>query len=204
MHWHYFDEWRNQTPQLYRSNSAKRLICRLLQREVCIYGHFNRNRGFGVEDYYPEANQFFTFVRDPLTTMLSRYFSGKQLGDCRMRGGKPAPIAEKYPSLNDFVADRLERPYFINYLPGPLTLDNYREFFAANFIYVGVMEDLQTSVNGLARRLGMPPVAAPHANSSEHNETLSPELRRAFEQSRSLEYAIYNYALEHYRDDPSA
>ena len=199
IHWHYFDERHSQMPQRYQAGAISRLLPQVSGHNVCIYGHFNRTRGFGIEDYYPAAGQFFTIVRDPLSTMLSRYFAAKHQGLRRVRGGQPAPIAERYRSLDDFVADKLREPFFINYLPGPMTLDNYAEIFATQFIYVGVAEDLQTSVDRLAARLGFASTTVPHANRSQHDETLSPAREAEFVQSRSLEYAIYHYALEHYR-----
>ena len=61
--WHYFDERHNQMPRQYQSSLIQRWLPRLIGRPVYIYGHFNRARGFGIEDYYPVADQFFTMVR---------------------------------------------------------------------------------------------------------------------------------------------
>lgn len=200
MHWHYFDERANQMPQRFRPGLVMQLAGSITGRGSCVYGHFNRTRGSGIEDYYPGAEQFFTIIRDPLSTTLSRYFSAKKLGGQRMRSGKPAPIAERYASLDAFVADQIAQPYFVNYLPGPLTAEDYDEILATRFVYVGVAEDLQTSVDCLAVRLGFSSVAVPHVNRSTHDETLDPALASAFVAQRPLEYAIYHYALEHYRD----
>lgn len=203
IHWHYFDEVRNRPPRVCRPSLFHHLRRRLTGRGVCIYGHFNRTRGFGVEDYYPNAQQFFTIVRDPLATVQSQYFAAKRLGARRIRQGKPAPIAECYTSVDAFVAAEVGQPYFTNYLPGPITLDNYVEIFESRFIYVGVAEDLQTAVDQLAARLGFASVSVPHVNVSRHDETLDPALAAEFVASRPLEYAIYHYALEHCRDAPS-
>jgi len=37
---------------------------------ICIHGHFNRKRNFGVQDYYPEATQFITILRDRLCMQI--------------------------------------------------------------------------------------------------------------------------------------
>ena len=59
---------------------------------TCIYGHFNRDRGFGTEDYYPDAVQFATFLRNPLELALSTYFHWKnKRRDIRIRTGKLEP-----------------------------------------------------------------------------------------------------------------
>ena len=200
VHWHYFDDRANRMPRHFRPGLARRLAHVVTGRGYCVYGHFNHDRGFGIADYYPDAEQFFTIVRDPLSTVLSRYFAAKRLGERRMRGGKPAPIAHRYPSLDAFVADQIARPYFVNYLPGPPTLDDYAEVLATRFVYVGVAEDLQTSVDQLAARLGIASVSVPHVNASRHDETLDPALAAAFVAGRPLENAIYQFAVEHYRD----
>lgn len=201
LHWHYFDERANRMPA--RPHLLRRLLGALTQRGPCIYGHFNRARGFGIEEYYPDAEQFFTVLRDPLAVVCSRYFAAKQQGARCVRAGQPAPIADRYPSLDAFIAANLTRPFLVNYLPSPLTLAAYGEIFATRFVYVGVAEDLPTSIAQLAVRLGFTSPPTPHANTSRHDETLDPALAAAFEQSRPLEYAIYHYALEHYRDDSS-
>lgn len=129
LYWHYFDERANRVPQRFQSGPVRRLVGSMLGRGFCIYGHFNRARGFGIEDYYPDARQFFTIVRDPLATALPRYFFAKRQASNRYRGGRPAPIADRYASVDLFIADQLQRPYLVNYLPDPLTLENYVEIF---------------------------------------------------------------------------
>ena len=164
MHWHYFDERRNRMPS--QPKLPRTLLGALARRGRCIYGHFNRARGFGVENHHPDADQFFTVVRDPLRT------------------------------------HHVERPYFIHYLPGPMTMNTYRAVFETRFVYVGIAEEMQSSLDHLAARLGIASVPAPHVNVSHHDETLDPALAAAFEPSRPLKYAVYHDALEHYRDEP--
>ncbi len=200
VHWHYFDEVHNRMPKRYVPTPWRRLLHRLTGRNVCIYGHFNRARGFGVEAYYPDVDQFFAIVRHPLQITLSRYFAAKLQGEQRVRGGQRAPITARYTTLDAFFADQINRPYLVNYLPGTLTLDNYIEILETRFVYLGVSEDLQVSVDQLAARLGFAGGPVPQINVSKYDETLDPALATKFERSRPLEYAIYHYALEHYRD----
>ena len=60
-------------------------------------------------------------------------------------------------------------------------------------------EDLQTSVEVLARRLGFPPVVVERLNTSVHDEEVTAEMREEFVAQHPLEYAIYNYAVSHYK-----
>src|SRR3954471_2189740 len=63
---HYFDEELNRMPQR-----------REFKGGICIHGHFNRRRRTGVRDYYPEADQFITMLRDPFEMVVARYFYAK-------------------------------------------------------------------------------------------------------------------------------
>ena len=83
-------------------------------------------------------------------------------------------------------------------MPYEMTMDNYEEILEKYFVYVGVLEDLQTSVNVLASRLGFPSVEIPRFNISEWDEEASEELREEYMNNNKLEYAIYNYALKKY------
>lgn len=68
----------------------------------------------------------------------------------------------------------------VNYTPYEVTMNNYREILEKHFIYIGVVEDMQTSVNELADKLGFPTVDVEHLNSSEWDEEISVELKQKF------------------------
>ena len=63
---HYFDEAKNRMPAKHKRQAG-----------TCIHGHFNKARGFGVQDYYPQARQFITILRDPFEVLVSRYYYEK-------------------------------------------------------------------------------------------------------------------------------
>jgi len=46
----------------------------------CVHGHFNLGKGFGLIEYYPDADQVITVLRDPLEAALSHYFDWKLNG----------------------------------------------------------------------------------------------------------------------------
>ena len=64
---HYFNEKDCSMPVKYEFASG-----------ICIHGHFNSRRGFGINDYYPQATQFITFLRDPFDILISRFFYEKE------------------------------------------------------------------------------------------------------------------------------
>lgn len=42
------------------------------------------------------------------------------------------------------------------HMPFEITLDNYKEMLEKYFVYVGIVEDLQTSINVLSHKLAFP------------------------------------------------
>lgn len=200
MHPHYMDEVNNRLPP--RPNWLWRLRHRLPWRRHsgCIYGHFNRERNMSLEGYYPQVQQFFTFFRDPFRTLVSLYFYTKQLGEQRYLDGELRPLNREYPDLRAYLSYQITKPYYGKYLPADLTLDNYPQVLAERFVYVGLAEDMPASIQRLAQRLGMPPVAAPRLNESIYDEPIPQDLEAEYRRTHSLEYALYEYAQATYAE----
>jgi hypothetical protein len=194
---HYIDEATNQLPPQRRLRRPKLRF--LYRQRLCIHGHFNRNRGLGVEDYYPNVNQFITILRDPFEVAVSRYFYAKRFGEKRVLAGRNQPIAAKFASINDFLEAHMNVEFFAAYMPRPVTIDNYEAIFEKYFVYVGIMEDYQTTIDVLARKLGQPTVQVPVKNVSARDEEILPSLRDDYVANHPLEYAMYDYACRHYR-----
>lgn len=191
LHFHYFDEENNKYPVMHK-----------LLADTCIHGHFNSRRGFGIQDYYPDADQFITIIRDPFDIVVSRYFDVK-----RREQDIQAYWAGESIQLPDDVNIYLERevskkdyhPNILDYMPTELTHDNYRDFIETKFIYIGVASDLQFSVNRIADKLGYPPIKVPRLNTSYQFQEPSQDIARSFVESHPIEYAIYRYILKNYR-----
>src|SRR6185295_11770414 len=136
---------------------------------------------------------------DPFEIAVSYYFHAKGLGANRFRGGKPhIPIREEFCDIEDYLRRGRKKGTLMKFLPYEVTLDNYEEMFEQYFVYVGITEDLQTSVDVLARRLGFTSVSIERLNTSMHDEEVTEEMRQEFIQNHPLAYAIYNYAVRHY------
>jgi hypothetical protein len=168
-----------------------------LQEGICIHGHFNAAKGFGVNAYYPEADQLITVLRDPLEMHLSNYFYWKTKARERQLGsGLISPGGEHdYRDINDFFRKR-PRSTMLNFLPGDMTPETYRTIFAERFVWIGVVEDIEHGVIRLARALGVKPAAVPRVNASARSETLAPELREAFIRDNSFAFELYRYVAE--------
>ena len=74
----------------------------------CVHGHFNRKKGFGLLDYYPDARQVITVLRDPLETAVSNYFFWKDKARARqLRLGLIAEGSDHdYRDIDDFFRKR--------------------------------------------------------------------------------------------------
>ncbi|MBW1940370.1 MAG: sulfotransferase family 2 domain-containing protein [Deltaproteobacteria bacterium] len=81
---HYPDEKNNKSPKKHNIYIGKHFKPRL-----CIHGHFNNNRGNGVQDYYPNVDQYIMILRDPFEVYLSNYFYVKRL---RKDAYRPIPL----------------------------------------------------------------------------------------------------------------
>lgn len=187
---HYFDEKNNLPPVKHELRNGR-----------VIHGHFNRQRGFGIQDYYPEADQFITFLRDPFDMVVSRFFYEKQLSKRgeSFRDGQTLHLPEE---VDCYLRQEINNPRYVpnllDYLPEDINAGNYQEFFERKFIYVGVVEELSKSLRRLAKKLGISAPPTPHLNPSDHYQQALEPLQKEFVATHPLEYQIYQYALSHY------
>jgi len=165
--------------------------------DTCIHGHFNRKRGIGLLDYYPEARQVITFLRDPFDASLSKYFYWKTKGRANQLkiGRLKEGAAHDYRSLDDFFCKR-PHSHFLKFMPCPVTFENYREVIDRYFLYIGFLEDYQQSLEKLRLLLGYKDLSLGHINPAPRDETLSEDLRADFMKVNKLTYAVYHYARE--------
>jgi hypothetical protein len=172
-----------------------------LQNVKCIHGHFNHGRGYGLPYFYPELDQYFTILRDPFDLTVSMYFfaKGRSVEGQFWFRGKPVDIREQFPTVESYVSSY---PYWLfSHLPQDITLDNYEEKLRQRFVYIGVFEDLQTSINNLAKILGKPGWELPHMNVSRYDESVPEFLRERFYHDYPLLKRVYDFALANYRRD---
>jgi hypothetical protein len=188
---HYCDEKNNASPKRLR-----------LEPDMCIHGHFNSRRGFGVRDYYPEVDQFITVLRDPFEIVVSRYFYEKKRAARyeSYRGGKLLTLPD---DINQYLEEEIIKPDYhpniLDYLPVEMTPDNFKENIHAYFVYIGIMEDPAFSFGRLAQLLGKPERTLPHLNPAERFAEADKHYRIKFIEAHPLEYALYNYVLENYK-----
>jgi hypothetical protein len=166
----------------------------------CIHGHFNHGRGYGLPYFYPEVNQYFTILRDPFDVTVSMYFFAKgrsREGRFWFRG-EPVDLRDEFPSVQAYVNTY---PYwFFNHLPQDVTLANYKEKLSKFFVYMGVFEDLQTSIDNLGKVLGKESAHLPHINISQYDEPIPEHMREKFYHDYPLLKRVYDFAVDNYKN----
>ena len=166
----------------------------------CIQAHFHHGHGFGLPYFYPELDQYITILRDPFDLMVSMYFfmKGRSRQGQFWYRGRPVDISEKFPNIESYLRTY---PYWMfSHLPQNLTLVNYRQQLESQFVYIGVYEDLQASIDQLAAVLDQPTMLLPVSNASNYDENVPNHLREQFYLDYPLPKRIYDFALENYLD----
>jgi len=166
---------------------------------ICIHGHFNQARGFGVMDYYPEVDQFIAVLRDPIEAAVSNYFFWKRKArSIQLINKMMVPGGEQdYRDIDDFFRKR-PRSNMLDFMPRMMTKENYRETIETKFVWIGLVEKLQMHVDGLAEVLGFSPVTVDRLNASNRDEELSSAARLSFFENNQLVFEIYNYAKDRF------
>lgn len=183
LYFHYFQQF-NCAPPKYA-----------LPPGSCIHGHFNRIRGWGVMEYYPNARQFITVLRHPLDAAVSNYFFWKQKGRARQlaRGDWQTGSDKDYRDIGDFFHKR-PRSNFFCFMPVEMTHDNYKELIEEKFVWIGLVEKFPYSIDHLAGLLGRDrPDVLPFSNQSRRDEDVPDSLIERFLETNCLEIEIYHY-----------
>lgn len=162
---------------------------------VVVYGHCNRDRGFGMRDYYPDAGQFATVLRDPLELAISQYFYLRAVGDTRSDKWR-IPRGDLEAHL------RTATPNMLQHFPRPVTADNYRDVLEEHFVAVGITERLDASMARIAAALGFDyaPGAVGHLNASPRDQALPDSLRDWYREAHRLEYLVYDHVRATFPD----
>lgn len=162
----------------------------------CLCGHFVPS----LPERYPEiskAERFrvFTFLRDPLQCALSlrRYELANRPG-----AGEDDQVLD----IEKFLF-RGENP--MAKLLGA-TFDTY-EAVLDQYIFVGIFEELQESMNRLADLLGKPTAVLPRLNvtqefeDSSEAQALPTDILAKFREQNALDYLLYEHSLSNFKEN---
>jgi hypothetical protein len=191
-HAHYYRHEVGKMPL--RPRKFKWLLHHLHIFPLCIHGHFEEEAG--VFECYPNASQFITVLRDPLQLQISLFFDHKR----RLKDkGALYWKGDKVNMAFDGDLDRWveERPsYILKFFPWDINYNNYQKIIEKNFVHIGVVEQMQKSVNIFAEKLGKRKFNIPHLNVSPRAQRPSETSIRKFKKKHQLEYAMYEYAYQ--------
>lgn len=179
----------------------------------CVHGHFNRLRGIGALDYYPEARQFIVMLRDPFDRFVSlwRYLHFQR------RHGVAVPALDDDPDFGAWLDRRAATPpeadpfSFLAQLPWPIdAIRPDAAFDDERFLAVGLTERFDDSLAMMARALGKSePTAGVRVNTrdeahrggdaerTEDYETWRARHREAF----PLEYVVHAAGVRRFDAD---
>ena len=156
---------------------------------LCLQGHFNRLRGFGIEDYYPSVTQFITILRDPFELMVSHYFYVRKVGKT-WKDQSRVPTCDLHTFLKD------NKPNMLNHFPREITLENYKDIIEEYFIEIGITEQLDESMRRIGKKLGFEHRKnVGTLNTTERDQSVPIGFREQFMELNKLEYEVYQYCL---------
>lgn len=168
---------------------------------ICFAGHFNRNRNRGIEQLYPDIDQYVTFLRDPFEAHLSNYFYVKKLEKegKAFWNGKIHPIVEQKLSLSDYL-EKYKYSCYLHFLPKDISKSNFIEILNKKYIFIGLAEDINKSIEILAKKLNKQFIPPPSLNISKREEIENiDKYKKIFIKNNCLEYLIYNYVKQNYK-----
>ena len=183
-HRHYFNETQGKVPNLLPPEAMAPS-----EAPPVIYGHFNKHRGFGVKDSYPQVTQFVTILRDPFEAAVSHYFYVRKVsGDWKETSRVPTESLETHIRTADLN--------MLNHFPDEMTLDNYPDLLEEHFVEIGITEELPRTLDAIARTLGtvFDPGQLEVVNATERDQPLPEHYRDEFREKHPLEYAVYEFA----------
>lgn len=182
LHYHYRG-WSGEAPERAEPRAG-----------LCVHGHFNRLRGIGALDYYPDARQFAVFVRDPFDRFVSlwRYLHYQVQSGMVVQHFEDAPDFETWLDRRA-AAPVLDDPFsWLAQLQATPDPENLAEVFSGRFINVGTVEAFDRSLALLARALGRPAPAQPvHVNAGTGPDGDFSRFRTRHEAAFPLEHEIY-------------
>lgn len=189
LYFHYFDEKNNAMP---KKHSLKPWWSTKYKRNICIHGHFNSKREFGVDNYYPAIKQAIIFLRDPLEIQLSVFHYNHKLSKegKNYRNGKLRTITS---DIDEFLEN--SSSYMKYFLPKECDASSLESYFSDFFVHVGVMEYYQQSMDILAEKLNKRKITIARENVTERHQTPSETSIKKFKERCSFEYLLYNKAL---------
>jgi hypothetical protein len=157
----------------------------------CVSAVFDQSFSMGVPECLPADHQLVSFVCDPFTLAVDEYQRQSQQSDFWHRGQR-IEFSQRFPTLDAFL-DRYPN-WLYDRLPQNLTLANLSEKMGDEFLFVGVLETLQESVDQLAQTIGQPTMKLTTSWNDGETVVGSESQRQKFYAHYPRPKAIYDFA----------
>jgi hypothetical protein len=158
----------------------------------CVSAVFDQRVSIGVPEWLPANHQLVTFVGDPFTLAVSEYQRQLQQPNFWHRGQR-VEFAQLFPTLDSFLQRYPDWLYAR--LPQDLTLANLSQKLGSEFLFVGLLESLQESVDQLATVIGQPTIELTKVWSKGNVAVGSESQRQKFYAQYPRPKAIYDFAI---------
>lgn len=150
------------------------------------HAHYNSAWCCELTTKYPDADQFFTFLRNPFDRMVSWYFYIKHIWKGHVWDIR---LSEYGNTLRGFLEGY--RPDAIQFLPAgqyPCRLDD--------FVFVGITERLHDGIRALSRILNKPVPKLLSTNAAVRDEAVPDDMRQGHREMYQDVYETYEYAVQ--------
>lgn len=170
-----------------------------LDGPICVHGHFNAARGFGIPQYYPQASQFIVFLREPFDRFLSIWFYMQRT----KREGRFIQDLADDPDFPTFLSRRADEQMqnlnsysLVWHFPHPSDNSDIGGIMDRLFVFVGTTERFCESLDALAAALRKPAVQTVHHNETARDSVEYRHWRPFYEKHFSIEFEFYEAAVK--------
>ena len=157
----------------------------------CVSAVFDQSVSMGVPACLPSDHQLILFVDDPFKLVFAEYQRKLQQPNFWYRGER-IDFSKRFPTLESFLNRHPDWLY--DRFPQDLTLANLPQKLSQEYLFVGVLESLQASVNQLANILGQPAVELTDVLDASGAASGFESLRQSFYAQCPRLKAIYDFA----------
>ncbi len=167
----------------------------------CLHGHFNRGKGFGIEQFVGENLQdkvnIITMLRNPFRMIVSLFLYYKYQAPDEVINN--SILVDKRPQnfkkfFNGFLNSK---HYLFSYLLKSTSLNaNNLDQYIAQYTFIGIQEELEKSVLLLAGLLGEKPFKPLQKNTSDYSRDDILDLEGLAREVFVEEYRLYDRVKE--------